>query len=449
MKTTTTKQQLLKVFAMCILFLGNSHLMAQNTLPDSAITQSVCIGEHPYEIVANPTSTYTWTIINMGTGLQPAVGEADTTHISDSYILVDFTITGVYKLSVYEQDSNSCQGATVDLTITVNAGSSSTDVKVACDTYTWGDGSTNGDGLTYTTSINTPTFTLLTVDGCDSVITLDLTINNSDASTDVQVACDTYTWGDGSTNGDGLTYTTSINTPTFTATTVNGCDSIITLDLTINNSSSSTDVQVACDTYTWGDGSTNGDGLTYTTSINTPTFTLLTVDGCDSVITLDLTINNSDASTDVQVACDTYTWGDGVTNGDGNVYTSSTNTPTFTATTVNGCDSVITLDLTITASPNPFAGATDTICEGLNYDLNGTNTGVLGTITWVDASGSSTGFIDPTVLNAEYEPTPADILAGFVILELQISGLAPCTTVSSFITIVINTLPEPGPIFHN
>ena len=335
MKTTTTKQQLLKVFAMCILFLGNSHLMAQNTLPDSAITQSVCIGEHPYEIVANPTSTYTWTIINMGTGLQPAVGEADTTHISDSYILVDFTITGVYKLSVYEQDSNSCQGATVDLTITVNAGSSSTDVKVACDTYTWGDGSTNGDGLTYTTSINTPTFTLLTVDGCDSVITLDLTINNSDASTDVQVACDTYTWGDG------------------------------------------------------------------------------------------------------------------VTNGDGNVYTSSTNTPTFTATTVNGCDSVITLDLTITASPNPFAGATDTICEGLNYDLNGTNTGVLGTITWVDASGSSTGFIDPTVLNAEYQPTPADILAGFVILELQISGLAPCTTVSSFITIVINTLPEPGPIFHN
>ena len=334
MKTTT--RMLKKLLLLSAVILTSNQMIAQ-TLPDSAITQSVCIGIEDYEIVPNPTSTYSWSIIDQGTGFSPLVGQADISPITgDFYIQVDFTMVGVYKLSVLELDANSCEGATVDLIITVNPGSS---------------------------------------------------------STDVQVACDTYTWGDGLTNGDGLIYTSTTNTPTFTATTVNGCDSVITLDLTINNSSTSTDVQVACDTYTWGDG---------------------------------------------------------LTNGDGNVYTSSTNTPTFTATTVNGCDSIITLDLTITASPNPFAGPNDTICAGLDYTLSSAgNTGAVGIITWTDASGSSLGFDDANILNPTYTPTAADVSAGFVILELQISAVAPCTAVSSFITITINAAPTPGPIFHN
>jgi len=508
MKTKTkTKQKILRVFAMCILFLGNSHLMAQ-TLPNSTITQSVCIGTEDYEIVPALGSTYTWSIIDQNTTAPPLAGEADISpFIGDWYIQVDFTIPGTYVLSVTEQDLNSCQGATVDLTITVNAGSSSTHVVTECDTYTWGDGVTNGDGnvytsstntpiftiqtvngcdsvitldLTinnssssthvvtecdtytwgdgvtngdgnvYTSSTNTPTFTVQTVDGCDSVITLDLTINNFSSSTHVVTECDTYTWGDGVTNGDGNVYTSSTNTPTFTVQTVNGCDSVITLDLTINNSSSSTHVVTECDTYTWGDGVTNGDGLTYTSSTNTPTFTTTTVNGCDSIITLDLTINYSSSSTDIQVHCDTYTWGDGVTNGDGLTYTSSTNTPTFTTITVNGCDSIITLDLTITASPDPFAGANDTICEGLTYTLSGaTNTGNSGAINWTDASGFSLGFSNPGILNPVYTPTISDIAAGSVTLTLEISGSAPCPPESSSVTIIINANPTPGPIWHN
>ncbi|MEZ5172303.1 MAG: hypothetical protein R2850_02010 [Bacteroidia bacterium] len=78
--------------------------------------------------------------------------------------------------------------------------------------------------------------------GCDSVITLDLTINNSVTSTDVQSACGSFTWI------DGITYTASTNTPTFTIAggSVAGCDSVITLDLTINTFASGTDVQTAC-----------------------------------------------------------------------------------------------------------------------------------------------------------------------------------------------------------
>jgi hypothetical protein len=192
------------------------------------------------------------------------------------------------------------------LNLTINNSTNGTDVQTACDTYTW------IDGLTYNASTNAPTFLLTNAAGCDSLVTLNLTINNSTNGTDVQTACDTYTWI------DGLTYNASTNTPTFLLTNAAGCDSLVTLNLTINNSTNGTDVQTACDTYTWI------DGLTYNASTNAPTFLLTNAAGCDSLVTLNLTINNSTNGTDVQTACDTYTWIDGLT------YNASTNTPTFT-----------------------------------------------------------------------------------------------------------------------
>ena len=133
---------------------------------------------------------------------------------------------------------------------------------MACDSYTWIDGNT------YTASNNTATDTLISTNGCDSIVTLDLTIYSSLTSTDVIVACDSYTWIDGNT------YTASNNTATDTLISTNGCDSIVTLDLTIYSSLTSTDVIVACDSYTWIDGNT------YTASNNTATDTLISTNGC-------------------------------------------------------------------------------------------------------------------------------------------------------------------------
>ena len=84
------------------------------------------------------------------------------------------------------------------------------------------------DGITYTSSNNAATHTLTNAIGCDSVVTLDLTINYSTTGTDVITACDSYTWI------DGITYTSSNNAATHTLTNTLGCDSIVTLDLTIN-----------------------------------------------------------------------------------------------------------------------------------------------------------------------------------------------------------------------
>ncbi|MCK9562655.1 MAG: PKD domain-containing protein [Bacteroidales bacterium] len=67
----------------------------------------------------------------------------------------------------------------------------------------------------------------------------------------------------------------------------NGCDSLVMLNFKINELSYRKDVVTACDSYTWI------DGITYTESNNSAEFVLTNVAGCDSIVTLDLTINKS------------------------------------------------------------------------------------------------------------------------------------------------------------
>jgi hypothetical protein len=86
---------------------------------------------------------------------------------------------------------------------------------------------------------------------------------------------------------DGNTYTANNNTATYTTPTPCGNDSIFTLNLSFGEPSTFTDVQTALNSYTWIDGNT------YTSSNNTATYTLTNAVGCDSVITLNLTINTN------------------------------------------------------------------------------------------------------------------------------------------------------------
>lgn len=118
------------------------------------------------------------------------------------------------------------------------------------------------------------------------VIVADTLICNPIVNTiaDVQSACGSYQWIDGNT------YTASNSTATYGLTTAAGCDSLIVLNLTINNPTTGTDVQSACEPYTWIDGNT------YSSDNNTATWALTNAAGCDSIVTLDLTINTADAS---------------------------------------------------------------------------------------------------------------------------------------------------------
>ena len=150
------------------------------------------------------------------------------------------------------------------------------------------------------------------------------------------------------------------------------------------------DVQTACDSYTWI------DGITYTSSNNNAQFNLLNaaLNGCDSLVNLNLTLNASSSSIQYQTGLDNFTW-----PVNGQTYTQS---GTYTAVIPNaaGCDSSITLDLTLTftgideqensiiiISPNPASdfviiNASEELI-GKSYtiiDLNG-NTLKEGTLT--------------------------------------------------------------------
>ena len=104
---------------------------------------------------------------------------------------------------------------------------------------------------------------------------------------------------------------------------------------------SSTDTQTACGSYTWIDGNT------YTSSNNTATFNIAggTVNGCDSIVTLDLTISHSSTSSISETSCDTYTAPDGEVYTDSGIYS-------VTVSNALGCDSIIAIELTIYPTPN-------------------------------------------------------------------------------------------------
>lgn len=280
--------------------------------------------------------------------------------------------------------------STASVAVTVNQPSAATVPVTACSTYTWPI-----NGQTYTTS-GTHTATIPNAAGCDSVITLNLTINTPTTATVNQSACITYTWPI-----NGQTYTTS---GTHTATIMNaaGCDSVITLNLTINQPTTGTDVQSACVSYTWI------DGVTYTASNNTATHTIVggNANGCDSVVTLNLTILQPTTGTDVQSACVSYTWIDGVT------YTASNNTATHTIVggAVNGCDSIVTLNLIINLPTT--SSLSETECTSYTWGENGTTYTTSGAYTATLAGAAINGCDSIITLNLTIiQPTTSSVSA--------------------------------------
>lgn len=166
-----------------------------------------------------------------------------------------------------------------------------------------------------------------------------------------------------------------------------------------------TETVSACDSYTWIDGNT------YTANNNTAQHTLTNMLGCDSIVTLDLTITNSTTSTLTETACDSYSL-------NGQTYTA---TGSFTQTLTNhlGCDSTITLNLTVLPTLVPVAT--------LNSDNSITASG--GTqFQWFNCN---TGLIIPNETSATYVPTQNGSYAAIVSNVGNCSDTSACVLVST------------------
>jgi hypothetical protein len=98
----------------------------------------------------------------------------------------------------------------------------------------------------------------------------------------------------------------------------------------------------------------------------------------------------STAATATHVACGSFTWLNGQT------YTSNNNTATYTMPSVEGCDSIITLNLTINPIDNPaFSYTSNTICTtGSNPTATTSSIGQFTSTAGLIFANATTGEID-------------------------------------------------------
>ena len=240
-----------------------------------------------------------------------------TVEACGSYVWRGTTYTESGDYNFTKHLSNGCDSI-LTLHLTINQSSEREFSHTACGSYIW-------NGVTYDES-GDYVQNIAASNGCDSIVTLHLTINYPLTELVEVTACESYLW-------NGTTYTESGNySRTFTA--ANGCDSVVTLQLTINESPRREFSAVSCGSYVWNNQTYNESG-NYVQTISSDS-------GCDSIVTLHLTINYPLTHQFNATACESYEW-------NGETYTASGNyQQTFTAAT--GCDSIVTLHLTINHS---------------------------------------------------------------------------------------------------
>ena len=157
----------------------------------------------------------------------------------------------------------------------------SCDSIVVCGSYTWHDSVYTASTLLVDSLTNKT--------GCDSVIAHHLTIYPVASLHDEVTICETdlpYHYTNGAIDTIFYVGTPAVSTYTFIFTTINGCDSTVTLHLTVNQPTFSDTTVSACGSFDWYEHT----GITASGDY-THVFKEGNAHGCDSIVTLHLTVN--------------------------------------------------------------------------------------------------------------------------------------------------------------
>ena len=315
-----------------------------------------------------------------------------------------------------------------------------------------GCGSVDINGTTYTTSqVIADTIINGSINGCDSITVHDITINQPVSSSETLMACDSAVI-------NGTTYTTSQTVvDVITGGAANGCDSTHTTILTIN-SASSTSSMTACGTVTINGNSYStsqtivdvlpgasqyGCDSTHTTILTISNYALANIDqqgcdsamvfgtmyytdqmiydtiiggsinGCDSITAVNLTIGTAVTTQVTYSTCDASYFVGGAMQTTNGVYTD-------TYTGMGGCDSIVETTLTLNASGTSYF-FDEEICQGESIVLGGASQTTAGVyydtiavtgcdsiiVTTLTVNPSSTTTIDTTV-----QPGGSIVVAG-------------------------------------
>jgi hypothetical protein len=271
--------------------------------------------------------------------------------------------------------------------------------------------------------------------GCDSVVTLQLYVKDTSAHTVSMTRCSNqmpFVW-----NGINVT-AGGPNAATFITPNTAGCDSVVRLNLTVNNTTAYTQLMTKCSNqlpFVW-----NGINVT-AGGPSAATFTTLNSAGCDSVVTLNLTVNNTSAYTDYDTVCASqlpYTWnGISVTAG-------GSNAASLTLTNVAGCDSVVTLNLMVNPTVIPAIsiivspGSTVPLGTPVTFTATITNGGTTPVLQWkkngLNVGTNSASYTDFSIDSAD-------------VVTCTLSSNAPCafpdSAVSNAIQMSVITPPPP------
>lgn len=261
---------------------------------------------------------------------------------SDGYWFIDTLITTPGTYTRYKKTQWGCDSILTQY-VAIAEETYGTDKITAYDSCKWIDGNT------YYESFGGPIAYLVNAAGCDSIVTMDLTIrhiavNDTVYDTVCMAAGESYPW-------KGKTYTES---GTYTTDTIHGpevgkiyMDTLHTLVLTMNRTYAvDTIVSICADEYTWR-------GTTYTNNGDYP-YAGKTIALCDSIVTLHLTLKQATAGELTETAYESYKW-HGITYTESGDYTYETKN-------VAGCDSVATLHLTILPKPIVYDTITEYFC---------------------------------------------------------------------------------------
>ena len=285
-------------------------------------------------------------------------------------------------------------------------GSDTSSIIVAtCGTYISPSGKSFTNSGTYLDTIPTAA-------GCDSIITINLTINPPYINTQSNSICDSDSilWRGSYYSAPGLF--------NDTLTTTGGCDSILQLDLTVNSSYIIIEINTAC----------NGDSLLWHNSYYSTTGiyydSLNTINGCDSIYELNLNITPVYSFTEYDTICygDTLNW-HGKTLFAAGIHYDSLNTS-------YGCDSVFALNLYLKTLPTAAitANGATTFCNGLNVLLQA-NSGTFSYSWKKDGLGLSA-----------HQPTYLAGLGGnYTVIVTDTSDLYACSNTSSPVTVTVNS----------
>tara|TARA_B100000809_G_scaffold46556_1_gene40978 strand:- start:1902 stop:4799 length:2898 start_codon:yes stop_codon:yes gene_type:complete len=316
-----------------------------------------------------------------------------------------YTASGIYTDVLIGGNFNGCD-STIIISLSINKSDTTYD-EIVCDSLI------SPSGSYIWTSGGTYTDTIMNFLGCDSILTINLSVLGNSLITQNAISCESYL----SPSGDYLWTSSGVYQDTLLSSF--GCDSVFYIDLTLFSNTNSVINVTSCNSYISPSGN-----YTYSSSGSyIDTIFDSNSNGCDSIININLTINNDSYTVINPVVCDSYL------SPSGNyLFTNSGNyKDTLAGANLNGCDSIIDINLTINTVNNLVT----------NISLTLTSNSILGDYQWIDCE-SSTIVLGET--NQSFSPSEDGSFA-VVVTENGCQDTSKCEDIIHEITVTIpNTI---------